>query len=374
MRILIYILITFFFTTNLFSQNQAILEGAFIDRSNDTLILYRSLLDPRYAPQKIQPDQDGKFTYLLEYNEMEEYSLAFYSEVMNGAWRPIEFYPDADTIYFELKMNHDEHLISGSKLTSEKRAYDRSLMEMIKPTIDSLNLDMQRAAEQENKDSISYFQNKTDQLHLEFLLERANLARRKSGLIQYSDMMELMIFGNQLPDEAVLEIKKSILVLQEKYPDHVYTETSKNLINAIEDVKPGGRYVDFSAPDNSGHLVFLSEELKESEYTLLDLWAPWCGPCIKKSREIKQQYSKLRKLGLQVVAVMGGLESDADYTANLKKYPYPWPVLKEINNEFQIWFKYNITGAGGLQILFDREGKIMALNPSLEEIGRIIAE
>lgn len=51
---------------------------------------------------------------------------------------------------------------------------------------------------------------------------------------------------------------------------------------------------------------------------------------------------------------------------------YPWLNLVELNDAGNIWFKYCVGNSGGGTFLVDRDGKILAIGPSPEEVERIL--
>ena len=92
---------------------------------------------------------------------------------------------------------------------------------------------------------------------------------------------------------------------------------------ASREIKLGGKYIDFTAPDAEGLPHTLSKEI-EGKVALIDLWASWCGPC---------------RLN-----------------------------LIELNDAGKIWEKYGIGNAGGGTFLVDKEGKILLIQPTAEEV------
>lgn len=75
---------------------------------------------------------------------------------------------------------------------------------------------------------------------------------------------------------------------------------------------------------------------------------------------------------MEVFAVIGGINSKDKYITNRNKYNYPWKVNYELDEEFNIWYKYNITNSGGSQFLVSSRGKILAINPEPNEIDSIL--
>lgn len=53
---------------------------------------------------------------------------------------------------------------------------------------------------------------------------------------------------------------------------------------------------------------------------------------------------------------------------------YPWMNLIELNDKAQIWSKYGIPNAAGSTFLVDNTGRILAINPSAEEVETILEQ
>jgi hypothetical protein len=53
---------------------------------------------------------------------------------------------------------------------------------------------------------------------------------------------------------------------------------------------------------------------------------------------------------------------------------YPWLNLLELNDENKIWSKYGVSYSGGITILVDRDGTILAIRPTAEEVEKILME
>ena len=53
---------------------------------------------------------------------------------------------------------------------------------------------------------------------------------------------------------------------------------------------------------------------------------------------------------------------------------YPWLNLLELRDENGIWNKYGVSNAGGITVLVDRDGTILAIHPTAEEVERILQE
>ena len=67
-------------------------------------------------------------------------------------------------------------------------------------------------------------------------------------------------------------------------------------------VKVGGSYIDFSAPDLEGNMVKLSDQIK-GKVALIDLWASWCESCRRLSSSMIPIYEAFKDKGFTVVGI-----------------------------------------------------------------------
>jgi peroxiredoxin len=188
-----------------------------------------------------------------------------------------------------------------------------------------------------------------------------------SDLISYTSNKE--IFGTETIDIGLA--KNTLDLLTKAYPDHPYKELAHNLISAIENIKIGKKYIDFSAPDLSGKTAQFSEQI-EGKIALLDLWATWCGPCIKKSRTMVPIYQEFKDKGFTIVGVAGEFRNTDKLVKFLEKEKWPWLNLVELDRQNNIWQKYGIGSAGGGIFLIDGNGEIIAKDPTAEEVRKEI--
>lgn len=80
----------------------------------------------------------------------------------------------------------------------------------------------------------------------------------------------------------------------------------------------------FAALTLEGEEVRLQDVLKENEYTLVEFWASWCGPCIAEIPYLKAAYAKFRDRGFQILSVNLDEDREAWETASVEKYDIPW--------------------------------------------------
>ena len=148
--------------------------------------------------------------------------------------------------------------------------------------------------------------------------------------------------------------------------------TDNSMLNWIlsQSLKVGDRFIDFTAPDAQGKMHMLSEEIK-GKVALIDLWASWCGPCRRASMSMIPLYESYKDKGFTVVGVARE-RLQKNMESAIKKDGYPWLCLLELNDAGKIWEKYGVALGGGSIFMVDKEGKILAINPSAEEVKAIL--
>ncbi len=339
----------------------------------DTLVLLRSYEDARFQGIKIPTKADSTFDHLMEIAAIEAYQLIFTSELKRGAWRPINFFPDSDTILFELYPvnKFQKNQIVGSQLTSEqKEFYDVLITQFGKEMnywIDKLNT--------KHQDSLLRIEaeNKVDSIYSELFSWQHKYFSESPSLLGFYEYFE------RLKDSDNIGIKvnapqdiHNFWVTQ--FADHPLRKRIDNYLTSKRQVIVGGSIVDFQITDNGDNSIWFSDLIKKSDYTLLDLWAPWCGPCIRKSIMVKENFKVLEAEDINVIGIIGGIKNLLEYETAKLKYKYPWNVYPEVNKEKMIWEKYGIPNAGGGQFLIDKSGKILAINPDIESILSIVKQ
>jgi thiol-disulfide isomerase/thioredoxin len=157
-----------------------------------------------------------------------------------------------------------------------------------------------------------------------------------------------------------------------KYKNHPYTQYSTEVLWRFTNMKPGGDFYDFTLPDLEGKEYTLSNEIR-SKYAFIDIWAPWCGPCIAKSRKMKSVHDTYKDKGFTVVGVASKYEKLENVVKLLEKDKYPWiTLIDKPELDSRINEHYGIEMAGGGSVLVDNVGKIVLINPSVEDVQKVL--
>ena len=96
----------------------------------------------------------------------------------------------------------------------------------------------------------------------------------------------------------------------------------------------------------------------------------WVG---RFADELAEGYEKYKDYGFTIVGV--ARESSRDNMRRaVAQDGYPWLNLLELHGKNKIWNKYGVEGSGGITVLVDRDGTILAVAPTAEEVEQILQE
>jgi len=390
-----------------------LIKGEVIDRpQSNRLILTKAGGDARVSAIYI-PIRNGKFEYELNCQNREAYELIFYEENLNGVWRPITFFAESGTISFKLfPMDlFFKNEIEGGRLNGEYSQYlaDRDSLFQItairkqEKSLENnnkyysevaMNLKKQIEAtkDQHALDSLHILVNKLNNSGEIYTPEARNLEKQSQelnlkckewelkyiqehhSLVSYYLLINKMEVALGYFKDGIEDMPEYInlynSIYAKKYPKHPNTEQMRIKIESFTSIKVGGSYIDFVAPDFTGQLVRLSEQIK-GKVALIDLWASWCGPCRRTAKSMIPIYETYKDKGFTIVGVARESELTSGINA-AQKDKYPWLNLIELKDKGKIWEKYGVGNGGGATFLVDKNGIILAMSPTDEEVKVIL--
>ena len=118
-----------------------------------------------------------------------------------------------------------------------------------------------------------------------------------------------------------------------------------------------------------GNLLALSDLIGHTDYVLVDFWASWCGPCRRLIPVLKDIYLSQPKGRLQILSCSVDQDEKA-WRKALAEEEMPWPQIREDKNHL-CSDKYNVQFIP-FTVLFDKEGKIVAINPDESELEEVL--
>jgi len=368
--------------------------------------------DIRFAQTKI-PITDSVFEYKLNTPYCQAYELVFQDELYEGSWRPIYFFPEKGEInclLYPIEEYDRNHVICG-KLNKEyydyTKKFDVTFRPRFQPLDDSLAIlfDKNEYSSKEMDSLYKALQIATDdktkaqiRKNISDLISTGNdlnpkakaINRRRDLIFAESTKWEydyiqknpsLVSYYFLLKDlksikynkANIEDIKSNYSTLSKAFPNHPYTMVMKDILNGIENIKIGGKFIDFSLPDLNGNIYKLSDIIKD-KYAIIDLWASWCGPCILTSRTYIPVYDEFKDNGFTICGVAAEINNTDAMRERVEKEKYPWINLVELDYENHIWDKYGVSNSGGGTFLVDNKGIILSINPSADDIKKILTE
>lgn len=340
---------------------------------------------------------DSQFSYDLYLDEPQYCELVFEDEFKNGYWQAIDFIADDGTINMNLYPTEEvgKTDIEGPASTNEYQSYKVELRKLQDATNEVRNklkaegktyteeyssLITQIEALENNspkqKQLIEQIQAMTEEQTYapETLAERKRYqAERLAKMLEIvtgePSTARLAMLAKQmkykLPPQELVDAFNNIYAV--KMPDNAITKFCLRQIEGFQ-LQIGAQYIDFEAPDLDGQMHKLSDMIKDAEVVLLDLWASWCGPCRTASIEMIPLYDKYHNKGFQIIGVARESGSTKAMEKAVKQDGYKWPQLVELDDRANIWAKYGCNNAAGRRILFDAQGKIIAFDPTIEQL------
>lgn len=136
-------------------------------------------------------------------------------------------------------------------------------------------------------------------------------------------------------------------------------------IAAEEHIRVGGIAADIELSDTDGYVRKLSE--LRGKWVILDFWASWCGPCLKKFPELKAIYEEYRDAGLEIYGVSLDHDKDA-WKKAIAEIGLPWLHVSSLKGwDCPVVASYRVTAVPKM-FLLDSQGVIVSIDLPEDEL------
>ena len=172
----------------------------------------------------------------------------------------------------------------------------------------------------------------------------------------------LALYGTTLRwtgDDVVERLDKLVKDFAKAHPELPMTQKMRDKVDRYRKVAIGVKAADIKGKDLNGNDITLYENL--GEYTLIDFWASWCGPCILQIPDLQKVYSVFHDKGFEIFSYSVD-RSESKWIEAAKKYDMPWLHASDISGwQSEVASNYNVTFVP-FNFLLDKNGKIVAKN------------
>lgn len=159
----------------------------------------------------------------------------------------------------------------------------------------------------------------------------------------------------ELLDEYEKELghNEFLTELRDRYLNELKAEEKRKTVAA------GKLFKDVSAIGTDGKEINLSDIVSKNEYTLLEFWASWCGPCRGEFPHLKKAYSIYHKKGFEIFALSFD-ENKKQWLRALEQEDVPWVNVVDFKGfEGFAAHEYSVQGIPA-SFLISKEGIIVA--------------
>lgn len=142
---------------------------------------------------------------------------------------------------------------------------------------------------------------------------------------------------------------------------------NNRFIAKMASVREGSPFADVEVEQPDGAAVSLSRYLGKGSYTLVNVWASWCGACIAELPEIRSIAKEYASRNLKIVSISTD-RNRKDWEKALKRLDMPWT---NVLADYTFVNAYSINRIPAL-MLISPEGIILKKNFSKEELKEVL--
>lgn len=204
--------------------------------------------------------------------------------------------------------------------------------------------------------------------------EKAVKLTPKDGHIH--DTYANILFELGFVEEAIKHQDTAVKIIEKE--GHGWADLYKQRLNRFkmhlqdDDIKVGDKYIDVTATSFDDKKINFSE-LIDGKVALINFWRLWDEKINERNTSLLSIYKEFSAKGLIIVGVTKGnntpnvLESIYDM---IEKSNQPWINLLDLEGVDRIWDKYNVINTHYRRLLINKEGIIISIDPTEEELRK----
>ena len=104
--------------------------------------------------------------------------------------------------------------------------------------------------------------------------------------------------------------------------------------------------------------AFTSEDVKDAKLVIINLWEPWCGPCVGEMPDLAKIYEEHKDEGLVILGVFSETTMDEDAAEVISEAGVTYPILRH-SADFDVFQ----TGYVPTTVFMTGEGRILSPDP-----------
>lgn len=154
-------------------------------------------------------------------------------------------------------------------------------------------------------------------------------------------------------------VEAAVMKLRDNFPDNFWTKMVGGQVEGKMRSWIGRKYTDLTMPTTEGEELSLSDVIPNHDYTFVDFWASWCGPCLFDLPYVKEAYDKYHPMGFEIVGV--SLDDNAEkWKKAIAEEGLPWIHISDLKGWGSAASKLYGINAIPFSFLVDRNGTIVA--------------
>lgn len=275
-------------------------EVAIVNSLNDSIIASTKAVDGAFE-LSFEPIKDGNALYRVEIGD---------KRTLCG------FIPEKG----ELLLDSDQGIVEGSPLNDK-------IANIIKE-INGIFEEIQQEIEKGDNNQIS------PELMETINKKMATMEEKLSGFVLEHKESPVAIIALEYLRNLSGDLSRCenlVSALDEKLHAYPYVKMMEEQLKALNATKEGTIFTDLQGiaftKDGGSEPVKLSEFAGQGQYTLVDFWASWCGPCRNEiTNTLKPLYEKYRNKGLVVIGV-AVWDKEEDHKKVVQELGIEWPQI-----------------------------------------------